>query len=106
MGQNLFVSNPQQLAFEKTGYLSANYSAAQAGAQVATGPGVFKSLSVNTVGSGSTITLYDGTSTSGKKLGTWSGAALLNNLYNLAFVTGLFIVTTATAPDVTVGYSQ
>ena len=61
------------------------------------------SLNVNTLAAGSTIGFFDGTSTAGKLLGTFSGAAAGQTLINLAFVNGLFVVITD-APNVTVGF--
>ena len=94
-----------------TGNSSKNYASATAGDQTKLGAGIFYGIQVNTVGSGSTVTAYDGTSTSGKKLGTWSTAALPTNNFiavggvnGLAFATGLFVVVTTTAPDVTIVY--
>jgi hypothetical protein len=84
---------------------SANFAANNAGAQIKTGPGVFASLNVNTVGVTSSITLYDGTSTAGKKLGTYSTLALGQQPQNLAFTAGLFAVLAGGTPaDVTVGF--
>jgi hypothetical protein len=92
-----------------TGNSSKNYTATTTGDQTKLGAGVLLGFDLNTVGSGSTLTAYDGTSTAGKKLGSWSTATLFTNGFfstggpnGLAFTTGVFVVITATAPDVTV----
>lgn len=74
--------------------------------QVKTGSGTLLSVVVNTGGASSTLTLYDGTSTSGKKLATMATATSAVSLpYNLKFSTGLFAVTAnGTAADITVVY--
>lgn len=81
-----------------------NTAAATAGFQIKTGAGTLQNVNINVVGSGSLVTLYDGTSTAGKKLASVPGTALGNTILNLQYVTGLFVVVTATAPDVTIGY--
>jgi hypothetical protein len=85
--------------------LSFNTAVANPGVQLKSGPGVLVSINVNTIVAASTITLYDGTSTAGKKLGTWNTgtAAPAQALANFAFTNGLFAVVVGTS-DVTVGY--
>jgi hypothetical protein len=84
---------------------SANFLANSAGSQIKTGPGVLASLNVNTVGVTSAIVFYDGTSTAGKKLGSFTTLVLGQQLINFAFTVGLFAVLTGGTPaDVTVGY--
>lgn len=79
-----------------------------ASTQVKTGAGTFLGLSVNTAGTTSTATVYDGTSTAGAKIGTFStvaqgGPAIPASGY--AFTTGLFVVTAGgAAADITVAY--
>lgn len=74
---------------------------------VKSGAGVLHNISINTLGTvASTTTIYDNTAGSGTVIGvinslTLSGAFILD----VAFTTGLTIVTTGTvAPDVTVSY--
>jgi hypothetical protein len=84
----------------------ANFSAATAGTQIKTGAGTLFGLSVNTGASGASVTLYDGTSTAGGKIGTYSATAQGGPtlpLAGIAFATGLFVVI-VNAPDVTVSY--
>ena len=73
--------------------------------------GILLGFDLNTVGSGSTLTAYDGTSTSGKLLGSWSTATLFTGGFfstggpnGLAFTTGLFVVITTIAPNLTIVY--
>ena len=85
--------------------LSHNFSANSAGLALQAGPGVLKGLDVNTVGVTSAIVLYDGTSTGGTKLGTWSTLAQVALQLNLPFTVGLFAVLTGGTPaDVTVSW--
>jgi hypothetical protein len=71
-----------------------------------TGAGYVTGLNVNTGGTTSTLKLYDGTSASGRLLGTWSTTAQGGiNLGGIPFTTGLFAVTAGGAPaDLTVNY--
>ena len=87
------------------GNTAKNYVANTAGNQIKTGAGVAASINVNTAGLTSAIVLYDGTSTSGTKLGTFSTLAQAVLPINLAFTVGLFAVLTGGTPaDVTVAY--
>ena len=85
---------------------SKNYSANSAGDQIKTGPGVLAGFTVNTVGVTSSITFYDGTDTTGKKLGTYTTLALADrDCQQRAFTNGLFAVLAGGTPaDVTITY--
>ena len=98
-------------AYPPGGCRFTNLTATTAGTLIKTGSGILFGMSVNSAGAaGSTVTLYDGTSTAGTKLGTFSTATVpapqpipaegiqLNN--------GLFVVVASSgaAPDVTVGW--
>jgi hypothetical protein len=85
--------------------LPLNIVGANAGVQVKTGRGMLRGFSVNTGGTTSTLVLYDGTSTAGTKLGTWSTTLQVNfDLLNLQYLVGLFAVTTGTLSDITIQY--
>ncbi len=76
---------------------------------VATGKGVLHGINVNTKGTvASTVTVYDNTAASGTKLATLDSLNLSGwNQFDVAFSTGLTIVTTGTvAPDITVSWHQ
>lgn len=75
-----------------------------AGLQVKTGRGSLGVLSINTGASGATVALYDGTSASGTKLGTFSAVAQFAEPLGFPFRTGLFVVVTG-APDVTISFT-
>ncbi len=93
-------------SYQQVGNLSKNYSANTAGNQIKTGKGVLKAVNVNTVGLTSAVVLYDGTSTAGVKLGSFSTLALGYALRNQAFTVGLFAVVTGGTPaDITVEYT-
>jgi hypothetical protein len=84
-----------------------NDATGSAGHQIVSGAGVFTSFNVNTAGTSSHATLYDGTSTSGVKLATIDTSAVFSHTYNLKFAVGLFIVSSTVTPaDITVGYTQ
>lgn len=96
---NLLTSNAP------SGATALNNSAGTTGLQVKTGAGVLGSVTVNTAGTTTTLTMYDGTSTSGTKLATMTTTAQGTVTYNVKFTTGLFIVATvASAADITIGY--
>jgi hypothetical protein len=67
-------------------------------------PGVLDKIQVNTVGSASTITIYDNASAgSGTVIASGVGTSLVTFNYNVATANGITIVTTGT-PDITVSY--
>lgn len=76
---------------------------------VKSGVGQLHSITINKGAATGVITIYDNTAASGTKIGTITfGAALLSDppipaLYDVAFATGLTIVTSA-ATDITVAY--
>lgn len=77
---------------------------------VKTGTGVLHGITINTPVSSSSITIYDGTSASGTKIGTITLGSTINDSgqrmlleYDVVFGVGLFIVTTGTN-DLTVSY--
>ena len=100
------VSPSNPLPVYTTGSLSYNTASNTTGYQVKTGAGILRGFSVNTAGLTSTVTFYDGTSTAGAKLGTFSTLAQTSVQLNLAFTTGLFVVLTGGTPaDITIAYS-
>jgi hypothetical protein len=89
----------------EVGDSSYNTAANTTGYQVKTGAGVFKGLSINTAGLTSSATIYDGTSTSGKKLGTYNTLSQNFIPANYAFTNGLFVVLAGGTPaDITIAY--
>lgn len=74
---------------------------------VKSGAGVLHTVCVNSLGTvASTAVVYDNTAASGTKIATLNTLALLGcQTYDVAFSTGLTIVSTGTiAPDITVSY--
>lgn len=70
---------------------------------VKSGTGVLKAITVNSTAAG-TITVYDNTSAAGTKIATLKASVVEGTYeYNIAFATGLTIVTGA-ASDITVSY--
>lgn len=70
---------------------------------VKSGTGVLKAITVNTTAAG-TVTVYDNTSAAGAKIATLKASVLEGTYeFNVAFGTGLTIVTGA-ASDITVTY--
>jgi hypothetical protein len=67
------------------------------------GPGILKSITVNTTAAGS-ITVYDNTAASGTKIGTLKASVAEGTYqYDAYFAIGLTVVTAA-ASDITVVY--
>lgn len=72
---------------------------------VKSGAGVFASLNINTGGVGSSATVYDSLTGSGTVLGVFSTAAQAVLPVNLAFSTGLTVVTSGGTPaNITIAY--
>lgn len=93
------------LAVKPQGATAYNDAVGTAGHQIKSGAGTLQGVNVNTVGTSSTATLYDGTNTSGTKLATIDTTKAGPNLYDVAFTTGLFIVSSTVTPaDITVSY--
>jgi hypothetical protein len=90
--------------------VSAGYSFlhlnALASTLVKTGAGVLHSLTINNIGATATVTVYDGTSTSGTEIAALGGTLGFGNvLYDAKFATGLYIVIAGTtSPDITLTY--
>lgn len=83
-------------------YLYNNISTATT-TVVKSGQGVLKSITVNTTAAGA-VTVYDNTAASGTKIATLKASVAENDYeYEVAFSTGLTIVTAA-ASDITVSY--
>jgi hypothetical protein len=70
------------------------------------GPGFLHTVCVNTPAATGTITIYDNTAASGTKIGTITSYASVPGCfaYDVAFWTGLTVVTATAAPDVTVSF--
>ena len=69
-------------------------------------PGYLHTVCVNTPAATGTITAYDNTGASGTKIGTITSYASVPGCftYDVAFWTGLTIVTATAAPDITVTF--
>jgi len=69
--------------------------------------GVLHSITINTPAASGTITIYDNTAGSGTKIGTITSFASTNPciIFDVAFWTGLTIVTATAAPDITVAFT-
>lgn len=68
--------------------------------------GYLHTVCVNTPAATGTITIYDNTAGSGTKIGTITSFASVGGCftYDVAFWTGLTIVTATAAPDITVSF--
>lgn len=73
---------------------------------VKSGSGILHTICVNTPAATETITIYDNTAGSGTKIGTATIYASTNPCltYDVAFSTGLTIVTATASSDITVSY--
>ena len=70
---------------------------------VKSGAGVLARINVNTLGSGSTMTIYDNTAASGTVIAVMTSALQTSQTFDVAFATGCTIVTSGgTAADLTV----
>jgi hypothetical protein len=71
-----------------------------------TGAGYLHTVCVNTPAATGTITIYDNTAASGTKIGTITSFASTVGCftYDVAFWTGLTVVTATATPDVTVSF--
>jgi hypothetical protein len=71
-----------------------------------TGPGYLHTICINTPAATGTITIFDNKTNSGTKIGTiTSFASTVGCLtYDVAFWTGLTVVTATATPDVTVSF--
>lgn len=81
--------------------------AALATTTVKTGPGILRSIVINTKGaSANVITVYDNTTNSGTTIATIDSTVTTGAfVYNVAFATGLtFVLGTGTAANITVCY--
>jgi hypothetical protein len=68
--------------------------------------GYLHTVCINTPAAGGTATIYDNTAASGTKIGTITSFASVPGcfIYDVAFWTGLTIVTATAAPDITVTF--
>jgi hypothetical protein len=71
-----------------------------------TGPGYLHTVCVNTPAATGTITIYDNTAASGTKIALITSFASVSGcfVYDVAFWTGLTVVTATATPDVTVSF--
>jgi hypothetical protein len=69
-------------------------------------PGYLHSVCINTPAATGTITIYDNTAASGTKIGTITSFASVTGCftYDVAFWTGLTVVTATATPDITVSF--
>jgi len=72
-----------------------NLSTSTAGYQVKLGAGVAMRVTVNTAGTGTTLTLYDGTDNTGATIATIATTSQVSLEIGAQFSTGLFAVATA-----------
>ena len=84
-----------------------NFTATNTGQSVKVGEGVLYTLTLNNPVATGVITLYDGTSTSGTKIGTITVPASpmpVTLEYRVFFSVGLFVVVATAAQDMTISY--
>lgn len=88
-------------------YKFFNISTTSAGVLVVAGSGKLHGVTVNTVVASQVITIYDGTSTAGNlicKITCPTTTFAPNNIYEVKYATGLYMITTTGAADITVSY--
>lgn len=71
---------------------------------VKSGAGVLHTVCVNTPAATATIQMYDSLTATGTKIGLITATVAGCQLYDIAFATGLTVVTATAAPDITVSY--
>jgi hypothetical protein len=71
---------------------------------VKSGAGFLHTICVNTLAATGTATVYDNTAGSGTKIATIGTGTAICLIYDVAFATGLTIVTATAAADITVSY--
>lgn len=101
-----FASNQSTITTQIAGYSFQNITTSTT-TTVKSGAGVLHLVNINADGTvASSVTVYDNTAGSGTKIATINSLALSGAfVYDVAFSTGLTIVTTGTSPpDVTVSY--
>lgn len=88
----------------ESGWKYANVTAA---GLVKTGLGTLHSLVINKPVNADTITIYDNTAASGTKIGTItiSGAVPVTLIYDVQFLTGLYVSPSSSNDDITVSYA-
>lgn len=102
----VIASNQSTLTTQMAGWSFQNITTSTT-TTVKSGAGVLHIVNVNTLGTvASTTTVYDNTAGSGTKIATINSLTLSGPFqYDIAFATGLTLVTTGTAaPDITVSY--
>jgi len=99
IGGNVFVNNPPISPIPTT-HDNYNYTHINAAGTVVvkSGPGHLHTVSVNTIGATVTLTIYDNTAGSGSIIALITPDFVDSNIYDVAFNTGLTVVTTATTP--------
>ena len=102
----VIASNQSTITVQQAGYSFQNITTATT-TTVKSGAGVLRGVTVNTKGTiASTIVIYDNIAGSGTIIGTIDSLNLAGQfVFDVAFATGLTLVTTGTvAPDITVSY--
>ena len=83
---------------------AASSAVVTASGQVKSSAGVLASVAIGVTGSGGTISLYDGTSTSDKLLWTISQIAVAQQEIGVAFSTGLYVSFSAAGATANITY--
>ena len=80
-------------------------SGTTAGVQISANPGMLHSFVVNSATTGAVVTLYDGTSTAGPVISTFTLGTVTNpqvaTVYDIVLTTGLFVVIATAAASIT-----
>lgn len=101
---NLQADSGKNLIVTSGGYSYSNITTA-ATTLVKTGAGDLHCVSVNSIGTTFTITIYDNVTAAVPKIATSAAVTAIGTLcFDVAFTTGLTIVTGGTPGDITVSY--
>lgn len=98
------VTANASLAASATGAYSYNHISTDTTTTVKSGAGTLHTICINTLAATGTATVYDNTAGSGTVIAVITAGAIGTLTYDLAFATGLTIVTAVAAPDITVTY--
>lgn len=79
--------------------------AANTGTLIKTGPGLLGTVIINVAGTGTTLTLRDGTDNTGTIIATIDTTTRTSLQYGIPFSVGLYAVPAGSSPaDITIGY--
>src|ERR1035437_10319751 len=106
-GTNPLGTTANPITTKQKGYSYKHYAANTAGDATKASAGFLKSVTINSLGTTDTITLYDGAADTDPVIAVLNTSLSIGMIeYNVTFTTGLFVVIAgAVAPDLTIAFS-